>query len=84
MRRFDLLLCPAGAHSQGFAPETRRRLPNPIVHINALDRHATMGFGSKGKGKQPEDVAYVPPLLSDLHCFTETEGVITTSWPGQT
>lgn len=31
------------------------------------------------KGKQPDDVAYVPPQLSDLHCFTETEGVITTS-----
>ena len=28
-----------------------------------------------GKG----EVANVPPQLSDLHCFTETEGVITTS-----
>ncbi|KAH7368365.1 hypothetical protein B0T11DRAFT_276919 [Plectosphaerella cucumerina] len=25
------------------------------------------------------DVAHVPPSLSDLHCFTETEGVITTT-----
>jgi uncharacterized protein YbjQ (UPF0145 family) len=33
-------------------------------------------MGSKGsKG----DVTHVPPELSDLHCFTETEGVITTS-----
>lgn len=30
---------------------------------------------SKGHG----EVANIPPELSDLHCFTETEGVITTS-----
>ena len=36
-----------------------------------------MGFGSKDK--TPEPVADIPPYLSDLHCFTETEGVITTS-----
>ncbi|KAJ6444851.1 C6 finger domain-containingprotein [Purpureocillium lavendulum] len=36
-----------------------------------------MGFGSKDKS--PEEVAHVPPQLSDLHCFTETEGVITTT-----
>ncbi|RCI14037.1 hypothetical protein L249_8298 [Ophiocordyceps polyrhachis-furcata BCC 54312] len=35
---------------------------------------------TSGKSKaSPEDVAHVPPQLSDLHCFTETEGVITTT-----
>ncbi|KAG7105665.1 UPF0145 protein like [Verticillium longisporum] len=29
--------------------------------------------------RKTEDVAHVPPTLSDLHCFTETEGVITTT-----
>ncbi|CRK39362.1 hypothetical protein BN1723_004577 [Verticillium longisporum] len=29
--------------------------------------------------RRTEDVAHVPPTLSDLHCFTETEGVITTT-----
>ncbi|KAM4055190.1 putative heavy-metal-binding domain-containing protein [Hirsutella rhossiliensis] len=36
-----------------------------------------MPFGSKAK--EPEDVAYVPPQISDLHCFSETEGVVTTT-----
>ncbi|KAK4078006.1 hypothetical protein Purlil1_12157 [Purpureocillium lilacinum] len=36
-----------------------------------------MGLGAKEK--TAEEVAHVPPQLSDLHCFTETEGVITTS-----
>ncbi|QUC22479.1 uncharacterized protein UV8b_06720 [Ustilaginoidea virens] len=31
------------------------------------------------QNKHAEDVAHVPPQLSDLHCFTETEGVITTT-----
>ncbi|EWC44519.1 hypothetical protein DRE_06691 [Drechslerella stenobrocha 248] len=26
-----------------------------------------------------KEVAYIPPELSDLHCFTETNGVITTT-----
>ncbi|KAG6017681.1 hypothetical protein E4U43_000503 [Claviceps pusilla] len=33
--------------------------------------------GTKDKG--PEEIATIPPQLSDLHCFTETEGVITTT-----
>ncbi len=41
-----------------------------------------MGFGAKEK--TPEEVAHIPPQLSDLHCFTETEGVITTSKPAST
>ncbi|KAL2757354.1 hypothetical protein ACRALDRAFT_2098500 [Sodiomyces alcalophilus JCM 7366] len=28
---------------------------------------------------KPDNVAHIPPQLSDLHCFTETEGVITTT-----
>ncbi|KIE00838.1 UPF0145 domain-containing protein, partial [Metarhizium majus ARSEF 297] len=31
------------------------------------------------KEKQAEEVANIPPQISDLHCFTETEGVITTT-----
>jgi hypothetical protein len=31
------------------------------------------------KARNVEEVANIPPQLSDLHCFTETEGVITTS-----
>ncbi|KAI1488075.1 hypothetical protein F5X96DRAFT_106910 [Biscogniauxia mediterranea] len=27
----------------------------------------------------PAEPAYIPPQLSDLHCFTETDGVITTT-----
>ncbi|KJZ73030.1 UPF0145 protein [Hirsutella minnesotensis 3608] len=37
-----------------------------------------MPFGSKNS-KEPEEVAHVPPQLSDLHCFTETQGVVTTT-----
>lgn len=33
----------------------------------------------KSSERRSNDVANVPPQLSDLHCFTETEGVITTS-----
>lgn len=40
-----------------------------------------MGFGAGNKDaeKHTHEVADIPPSLSDLHCFTETEGVITTS-----
>lgn len=30
-------------------------------------------------GKQHAEPSLVPPQLSDLHCFTETDGVITTT-----
>ena len=37
-------------------------------------------FGTKDKPQQAhQDPAAIPAQLSDLHCFTETEGVITTS-----
>ncbi|KAF6803594.1 UPF0145 domain-containing protein [Colletotrichum plurivorum] len=38
-----------------------------------------MNFGSRKSDAKAEDVAHVPPELSDLHCFTETGGVITTT-----
>lgn len=43
-----------------------------------------MPFGSKDKETQKassefEEPANIPPKLSDLHCFTETQGVVTTS-----
>lgn len=42
-----------------------------------------MSFISGHKEKEPrklsQETADIPPSLSDLHCFTETEGVITTS-----
>ena len=39
-----------------------------------------MSFPSGHKDdKRKGEVASIPPSLSDLHCFTETEGVITTS-----
>ncbi|KAL7921010.1 putative heavy-metal-binding domain-containing protein [Trichoderma austrokoningii] len=35
---------------------------------------------SRGKEQQkPQEVADIPPHLTDLHCFTETEGVVTTT-----
>ncbi|KAM5345314.1 hypothetical protein ACJ41O_011176 [Fusarium nematophilum] len=41
-----------------------------------------MGFGSTKEqhhGKEGADVANIPPQLSDLHCFTETGGIITST-----
>ena len=38
----------------------------------------TAGFKEKDP-KRSHETADIPPSLSDLHCFTETEGVITTS-----
>ncbi|KAF4982713.1 hypothetical protein FDECE_17452 [Fusarium decemcellulare] len=40
-----------------------------------------MGFGSTKEqhGKEQEEPAHLPSQLSDLHCFTETGGVITTT-----
>lgn len=39
-----------------------------------------MPMGKKSSEKQPYDEpANIPPQLSDLHCFTETQGVVTTS-----
>ncbi|GJC99278.1 YjfJ protein [Colletotrichum higginsianum IMI 349063] len=37
-----------------------------------------MSFMGRKSDAKSEDVAHVPPELSDLHCFTETGGVITT------
>lgn len=38
------------------------------------------GYDNKGKSSQEsQETANVPPQISDLHCFTETEGVVTTS-----
>lgn len=39
----------------------------------------TSGTKEKPTAKHEHEVAAIPPSLSDLHCFTETEGVITTS-----
>lgn len=37
-------------------------------------------LGSKDKTSEARtEPANVPPKLSDLHCFTETDGVVTTS-----
>ncbi|KAM0281025.1 hypothetical protein ACHAQH_003754 [Verticillium albo-atrum] len=36
-------------------------------------------MSSSRKSTKSDDIAHVPPTLSDLHCFTETEGVITTT-----
>ncbi|WQF84578.1 Putative UPF0145 domain superfamily protein [Colletotrichum destructivum] len=38
-----------------------------------------MNFMGRKSDVKSEDVAHVPPELSDLHCFTETGGVITTT-----
>ncbi|TDZ13811.1 UPF0145 protein [Colletotrichum spinosum] len=38
-----------------------------------------MNSNGRRSDARVEDVAHVPPELSDLHCFTETGGVITTS-----
>ncbi|KAL0938645.1 UPF0145 domain-containing protein [Colletotrichum truncatum] len=38
-----------------------------------------MSFTSRKSDAKMDDVAHIPPELSDLHCFTETGGVITTS-----
>ncbi|EEU43004.1 uncharacterized protein NECHADRAFT_62727 [Fusarium vanettenii 77-13-4] len=41
-----------------------------------------MGFGSTKEqhhGKEQGSVANIPPQLSDLHCFTETDGIVTTT-----
>ncbi|KAK1967842.1 YjfJ protein [Colletotrichum sublineola] len=38
-----------------------------------------MNFMNRRSDATPEDVANIPPELSDLHCFTETGGVITTT-----
>ena len=47
----------------------------------AFTRHTSYIFivNNMGKDKHHEEVANIPPQLSDLHCFTETDGVITTS-----
>ncbi|KAI9167533.1 UPF0145 domain-containing protein [Paramyrothecium foliicola] len=37
------------------------------------------GNGHKDKTAMQQDPAAIPAQLSDLHCFTETEGVITTT-----
>lgn len=37
-----------------------------------------MVFG-KDKDHKQQETADIPPHLTDLHCFTETEGVVTTS-----
>lgn len=37
------------------------------------------GNKEKEGSKNSQEIADIPPTLSDLHCFTETEGVITTS-----
>ncbi|KAI6784806.1 uncharacterized protein J7T54_007899 [Emericellopsis cladophorae] len=31
------------------------------------------------KNQQPQEHVDVPPTISDLHCFTETEGIVTTT-----
>ncbi|OHF03563.1 YjfJ protein [Colletotrichum orchidophilum] len=38
-----------------------------------------MNFMGRKSDVKPEDVANIPPELSDLHCLTETGGVITTT-----
>ncbi|KAF0332004.1 hypothetical protein GQ607_000020 [Colletotrichum asianum] len=38
-----------------------------------------MNFMGRKSDAKAEDVANIPPELSDLHCFTETGGVITTT-----
>ncbi|UPK93105.1 hypothetical protein LCI18_004040 [Fusarium solani-melongenae] len=41
-----------------------------------------MVFGSNKEqhhGKEQGEVANIPPQLSDLHCFTETDGIVTTT-----
>nr|XP_036585449.1 UPF0145 domain-containing protein [Colletotrichum truncatum]KAF6795500.1 UPF0145 domain-containing protein [Colletotrichum truncatum] len=38
-----------------------------------------MSFTSRKSDAKMDDVAHIPPELSDLHCFTETGGVITTT-----
>ncbi|KAH7159856.1 hypothetical protein B0J13DRAFT_539815 [Dactylonectria estremocensis] len=41
-----------------------------------------MGFGTSSKDKEHKEhpeVAQIPPHISDLHCFSETGGVITTT-----
>ncbi|KAJ3946012.1 uncharacterized protein N0V96_004363 [Colletotrichum fioriniae] len=38
-----------------------------------------MNFMGRKSDVKQEDVANIPPELSDLHCFTETGGVITTT-----
>lgn len=39
-----------------------------------------MVFG-KDREHKPQETAEIPSHLTDLHCFTETEGVVTTSKP---
>ncbi|KAL7898649.1 putative heavy-metal-binding domain-containing protein [Trichoderma sp. SZMC 28014] len=36
-------------------------------------------FGRPKEQQKPQEVADIPPHLTDLHCFTETEGVVTTT-----
>lgn len=46
-----------------------------------------MPFGSskeKSKSQEYKEPANIPPQLSDLHCFSETDGVVTTSTFGAT
>jgi len=39
-----------------------------------------MPFGSSSRSsREQKPVANVPPELSDLHCFSETEGIVTTT-----
>ncbi|KAM0470520.1 hypothetical protein ACHAPX_009887 [Trichoderma viride] len=36
-------------------------------------------FGRPKDQQKPQETADIPPHLTDLHCFTETEGVVTTT-----
>ncbi|PNP38357.1 hypothetical protein TGAMA5MH_09715 [Trichoderma gamsii] len=36
-------------------------------------------FGKPKEQQKTQEVADIPPHLTDLHCFTETEGVVTTT-----
>lgn len=38
-----------------------------------------MVFGKDKEQQRPQEPADIPSHLTDLHCFTETEGVVTTS-----
>lgn len=37
------------------------------------------GSKDKSKAQEPKEPANIPPHLTDLHCFSETDGVVTTS-----
>ena len=36
-------------------------------------------MSSHTKSKHSSETAHIPPSISDLHCFTETNGIITTT-----